>query len=98
MEQAQAKPPAAKTDPKTSAKGGAQATAVATVRPYLESSQRIVATLEPAYDKRLQYREKRNEIAQLKEILEERKRALQEVQAVQKTEQQATGTLDAQIL
>ena len=31
-------------------------------------------------------------------MLEERKRALQEVQAVQKTEQQATGTLDTQIL
>ena len=52
------------------------------VRPYLESSKRIAATLEPALDKQLQYREKRNEIAKLKNILEEKKKSLLEVQAI----------------
>ena len=38
LEQALAKPATAKANPKTAAKGGAQATTVATARPYLESS------------------------------------------------------------
>ena len=54
-------------------------------------------TLEASYNKKLQLREKRNEVSQLKNMLEETKKDLTAVQAIQSSEQKAVSAQESQI-
>ena len=56
-------------------------------RPYLENSQKLADQFRVTYDNEVQLREKRNEIEELTEILDGKKRGLLTVQAKHKTEQ-----------
>ena len=99
---------AAKTAPAKPAKGAAPAktaaplpaastTAVVSPRPYLDSSKKIAASLEPTLNKKLQLREKTNEIEKLQVMLEETKRDQLSVQAIQKTEQTSVLQMETQV-